>query len=269
MAERPEFVAAQNPSIVLAALVVFLRPIFGYKVLIDAHNSGIYPAEGKSFFLKRISNWLQCEANLTIVTNQELKSVVESNGGKAFVLPDRLPKVQQTPDLHLDGKTNIVLVCTFGVDEPYAEVFKAAQMISTDIMLYVTGRYDGKVDPHQVTANVKLVGFVPDDEFWALLSSSNFIMDLTVREGCLVCGAYEGVALLKPLILSDTKVLRSYFSEGCVYVSPNAESIAGGINEAIQNTERLQSGIRRLKIRLEDSWKSTLKDLVRMIASMK
>jgi glycosyltransferase involved in cell wall biosynthesis len=115
---------------------------------------------------------------------------------------------------------------------------------------------------------VKLLGFIPDDTFWALLESSDLIMDLTLREGCLVCGAYEGVALLKPLVLSDTKALRSYFSEGCVYVAPDAESIAEGIHKAIENIGELRSGILRLKERLENSWKATMEELEMTLESI-
>jgi glycosyltransferase involved in cell wall biosynthesis len=193
---------------------------------------------------------------------------VESNGGKAFVLQDRLPQVHYQTVRSLDGRVNIVFICTYSVDEPYKEVFKAARMISEDVMIYVTGGYEGKVDPSCIPANVKLLGFVPDDKFWALLSSSDLVMDLTLREGCLVCGAYEGVALLKPLILSDTKALRSYFNEGCIYVAPDAESIAQGIRGAIRDIEGLRCGIQRLKERLENSWGDTFKDLVNTIESI-
>ena len=266
--KKPAVIAAQNPSIVLATVTVLLRSIYGYKVIIDAHNSGIHPAEGRSFLLGSISRWLQRKADLTIVTNQELRAVVESNGGTAFVLPDRLPRVNSNSANLPNERAKIVFICTFSVDEPYEEVLKAARMISGDAMIYVTGRYDGRIDPRNVPTNVRLVGFVPEEEFWALLSAADFIMDLTLREGCLVCGAYEGVALSKPLILSDTKVLRSYFSEGCIYVSSNAESIAQGIRRAITDVEKLRSGIRRLKERLETSWTNSLKDLENRIEAV-
>ena len=266
--ERPDFVAAQNPSIVLALLTILLKPFFRYKTLIDAHNSGICPEEGKSLALTLVSKWLQRNADLTIVTNEDLKFVVESNGGVAFVLPDRLPQVPDETSHPLDGRFNIVYICTYNVDEPYKEVLDAARMIPGDVMIYITGKCQGKVDPHCVPGNVKLVGFLPDDEFWALLFSSDFIMDLTLREGCLLCGAYEGVSILKPLILSDTKALRSYFSEGSVYVAPNPESIAKGVLDAIRDVEELRFGIGRLRERLKDAWSGALKDLVRTIESI-
>src|SRR5687767_7871064 len=37
--ERPQVVFAQNPSVVLAVLVCALRPLFGYRVVVDRHSN--------------------------------------------------------------------------------------------------------------------------------------------------------------------------------------------------------------------------------------
>ena len=120
---RPLVVAAQNPSIMLAALVIMLKHVLGYKVVIDAHNSGIYPMEGQNAFLMAISRWLQRHADLTIVTNTELKAIVESHGGRAFVLPDRLPDVPEAVSLSLQGRVNIAFICSYSADEPFQDVY--------------------------------------------------------------------------------------------------------------------------------------------------
>jgi len=196
--------------------------------------------------------------------------VVEGNGGKAFVLPDRLPAVPETETSPLgDEVFNIVFICTYSADEPYEEVFKAAEMVPKSVRIYVTGKYPDKISPTGLPSNIKLLGYVSEENFWSLLSSADLIMDLTLREGCLVCGAYEGVSLLKPLILSDTKILRSYFSEGCAYVAPNAESISTGIKFAINHIEAMKIGIQNLKTKLEQSWEYTLQDLKETIEQIK
>ena len=141
-------------------------------------------------------------------------------------------------------------------------------LIPEDIMIYVTGKYKGKVDEHVIPDNVKLLGFVPDDRFWALLSSVDFILDLTLREGCLVCGAYEGVALGKPLILSDTKALRAYFSQGCLYVAPSGAAIASGIMNAISQRDALIVDIHALKDTLQKSWSLRLQAFQDTLSSL-
>ncbi len=257
----PDIIVAQNPSIILAILVVLLQKFYHYRVIIDAHNSGIYPREGKSYALLHITKWLQKKSDLTLVTNSEMQAVVESNGGNAYILPDKIPIVPTHPTTPLSRSKSVALICTFSIDEPYQHVIKAANLINSDICIYITGKHTGKVDLKNLPCNIKLLGFISENDYWALLQSSDIIMDLTLREGCLVCGAYEALAVNKPLILSNTKVTKRYFSDGCVYVDPTPESIANGIIYALNNLAQLKKGISRLKSNLYDDWDDRLKKL--------
>jgi len=267
--EKPQLIGAQNPSIILALLVTILKRIFKFRVIIDAHNSGIFPAEGRSVLLMAFSMWLQKHADLTLVTNNRLRSVVEFNNGRAFVLPDRIPSIPKTKkEFPLDGRYNIAYICTFSNDEPYDEVIKSGNFVSEDVFIYITGKYDGKVQVNSLPNNVKLLGFVSEIEYWSLLDSVDIILDLTLREGCLVCGAYEGVALAKPLILSKTKTIMSYFSRGVIYVEPTASSIASGIQEALRKIPILSSEIKILNASLKRSWDNTFADLQYSINSL-
>src|ERR1051325_11240274 len=47
-ARRPKAVIVQNPSIVLTALAVLLRPLFNYALVVDAHNEAVEPYQNKS-----------------------------------------------------------------------------------------------------------------------------------------------------------------------------------------------------------------------------
>ncbi len=267
--EKPEVVIVQNPSIVLAVLASLLKPIMSYKLVMDAHNAGIYPSEGENRWLMILAKWLQKQADLVVVTNEELKKVVEDNGGRGFILPDRLPDAHETKPYVLDGKFRVAFICTYAADEPYDSVFEAARMLPEDIIIYVTGKYQSVVDTTCLPGNVRLLGFVPDDEFWALLNSVDYIMDLTTREGCLVCGAYEGVSLRKPLILSDTKAIREYFYKGTVYVKPNAESIYNGILEAIKKRDELKTEIDDLKETLSQAWNSRIEEFNKILLNLR
>jgi len=266
--ERPQVVVAQNPSIVLSGFVLLLKNFFGYAVIIDAHNSGIFPMEGRSKLLLILSKLIQRIADLTLVTNDKIKSVVESNRGSAFILPDKIPVVSEYCDFPLSGNINIAYICTYSDDEPFNEVIKAAYELPGNIILYFTGNYEGKIEIDSVPKNIKLLGFIHESEYWSLLSSVDFIMDLTTREGCLVCGAYEGIALLKPLILSDTEALKSYFDKGCIYVAPKAFSIANGIKRAIIEHSDLASNIKFLKREIENEWDDNLNKFKEIINSL-
>jgi len=254
--EKPDFLAAQNPSIVLAVWVAVLKRYFGFLLILDAHNSGIRPRDGKSKSLMWIARWLQRKADITIVTNPELKKQVDRNGGRAICLPDRLPEAPISLPMRLDGAFSIAFICTFSGDEPFREVISAARLIPSNFVIYITGKYNGKIDIDKIPKNVRLIGFLPEQAFWELLNSAHSIMDLTLREDCLLCGAYEGVAVGKPLILSNTRALRTYFNKGSVYVDPTAESIAQGISFAAENRIMLEKEIQELKIKIETEWQN-------------
>jgi glycosyltransferase involved in cell wall biosynthesis len=250
----------QNPSIVLALLALMLRWFYRYILVVDSHNAGIHPFEGRSIFVNFISKFIQKSADCTIVTNDNLKRIVELNGGSAFVLPDKIPVPPAT--VHVDlGKRSICFICTYSHDEPYAEVVDAAKFIPPDINILITGKYESKLDPSDVADNVKLLGYLSDEDFWETLRSSDIVMDLTTRDDCLVCGAYEGIALKKPLILSNTEATRKYFYKGCVYVDPNPVAIAAGIICAIKNIPSLEDEVADLKEELDRQWYTSLCNL--------
>jgi len=266
--EKPKIIVAQNPSILLSILIVALKKIFNYKAVIDAHNSGIRPLEGRSRVLMHIAAYLQRFADLTIVTNEGMCKEVESNKGKAIVLPDRLPVIINHKLVHLEGKFKFAYICTFSDDEPYNELINSAKFLNEDVMIYITGNYKNKVDINQFPNHLRFVGFVSEKDYLSLISSVDFIIDLTTRENCLVCGAYEAVALEKPLILSDTKALRKYFSKGCIYVSPDIESIVNGIKKAIHQRKILYFEIKGLKRELKISWDKSFKIFKNTIDSL-
>ena len=256
--DKPTVVAAQNPSIILAITAILICKLFGKGIIIDAHNSGIYPCEGKNPFLLSIAKWIQKKSDLTIVTNNELKKVVESNGGRAFVLPDRIPEVNNIKRIPLEGRHAIAYICSFSDDEPYLNVIEAAKLLPPDIKIYITGKYYDRLKGKKIPENVILLGYISDEKYWSLLKSADIIMDLTLRENCLVCGAYEAVAIAQPLILSNTKALKAYFNRGCIYVGSSVASIAKGMICAVDQLDSLKSEIAELRsIRMRD-WENML-----------
>lgn len=259
---KPDAVIAQNPSIVLAMLIVLMKRIFKYKAIIDAHNSGIFPAEGKFIIANLLAKYLQRNADLTIVTNHNLLDYVIGNGGNGFILPDKIPTPKPQKTL-LEGLKKIVFICTFSCDEPYLSVIESGKLLSSEYRIYITGKYKGKLKPDiKLPDQIKLTGYLPENEYWNLLYSADVIMDLTTREDCLVCGAYEGLALEKPLILSNTKVNKEFFDSGCVYVDSNSNSILDGIHKSFDNIDNNLRSIKLLKNRLEKNWNARIRDLL-------
>jgi len=264
--ERAEVVVVQNPSILLAIFAILMKYFFRYKCIIDAHNAGIFPREGRSSLLNAVSRLIQRRADYTIVTNESLALTVNKNNGRVIVVPDRLPEPPYDVEFPiLTGKVNFAFICTYSSDEPYDEVVKAARKLPKDIVIHFTGKNAGKINPNNIPENVKLLGFLPERNYWGLLSSVDCIIVLTLREHCLVCGAYEAVSLGKPMILSKTTAIKNYFSLGSIYTEPNAESIRQAVLDFIDQRDSLVKELIVLENKLKKGWENSFSELVEQI----
>jgi glycosyltransferase involved in cell wall biosynthesis len=257
---NPNVLIIQNPSVFLTFISCLLKPVFGYKLIVDTHNAGILP---EISFLRKLSflyKYFQRAADLTIVTNMNLAAIVRANGGRPFIMPDKLPtidvKVSESTS-YTDNTIKIVYICTFGADEPYLELIDATRHFNEDVIFYVTGnitRLPVKAIASKPT-NLIFTGFIPENEYWNLLSTADIIVDLTNREDCLVCGAYEAVAVEVPLILSDTEALRNYFTEGTVFTKNTTQDLIINISHAIENISCLRAKMKQFKNQLENNWR--------------
>ena len=261
--EKPRLVFCQNPSLVLSLFLIILKIFCDIRVVVDSHYAGLFPLKRRYKILNLTSIFIQRYADLTIVTNRILKQHVEMNGGRAFVLQDKIPDLKPTTIKDLKGKYNILFICTYADDEPYEIVFAAAKKINKDIVIYVTGNFDKKgINPTEAPENMILTGFIPEKEYVAMLNSVDATIDLTDRENCLVCGAYESTAAGKPMVLSKTQALMEYFNQGAVYVEHTSDSIASGIAEVIKRNKEISENVQSLKrIRIAD-WKKRRNELM-------
>lgn len=253
--EKPDMVIAQNPSILLSFFVLLLKPVLRYKCIIDAHNAGLFPCEGKSRVLMRISRLLQKFADCTIVTNPALAKMVARNNGTAFVLPDRIPDVPEERQYRLStAGVTFAYICSYSTDEPYMELIEAAKELPDNYAIYFTGNYKGKVDLERIPKNIKMLGYLPEKEYWGLIASVDAIIVLTLRDHCLVCGAYEAVSLKKPMILSKTDAIERFFYKGCIYTGPYAKELLEAMQQFHDKKEILKQEVVELKKDLETDW---------------
>lgn len=247
---KPSVVFVQNPSLVLAALGIIIGRLRGLVTVVDAHNGGLYPREGNSQVLNRVARMLVRSAPLTIVTNPSLAEHVRAMGGRPVVVPDPLPKLAPRCVSNREKKSfDVVFVCTWAEDEPFIEVIHAAELLPEDVILYITGNSRGRDREYgrPLPSNVVLTGFLDDQDYLSLLYASDLIVDLTTRQDCLVCGAYESVAANKPMILSDTPATRAYFDRGVIYTNNSANDIARAIIQARNNALSLTAEVKLLR----------------------
>jgi len=257
--ERPTSVIVQNPSFVLAVGAILMRAFFGYKLGIDTHNGG-FGANTKSKLLISILRWIQRNADFIIAHNDGIKDEMKQYGGRFVVLPDKIPVIKrpETP-MYLEPGVNFMFICSFSPDEPWRQVIQAFKHLPEDYNLYVTGNYEKvNINPNDYPANIHFLGRIPWDDFDGMLYSADVIIDLTTRENCLLCGAYEAVACGTPLVLSDTHTLKDYFYKGASYAGNTTGDIIFAIQNMIFNHDAKTKEIQELNPELQAIWQNSV-----------
>lgn len=254
--KKPELVFAQNPSIVLAITVILSGRYYRHGVIIDAHNSGLIPVEGKFSLLTTLYMWINCKADIVLVTNHSLAEKVRKNRGAAFIFPDPIPKIQcqyheKRPSIR-EGNNQyftLVLICSWSDDEPIQEIFEAARMLEDNIMIWVTGNGADYLERNNpvMHGNIRATGFLNQEDYDALLCNADAVIVLTKREDCLVCGAYEAVSVNKPILLSATKTLQKHFYKGAVFTKNSPKEISKSIELLMCQIERLKQEVAVLR----------------------
>lgn len=263
--KRPKVVIHQNPSIVLALNLLILRFVYGYKLIMDAHNSAIFPLEGRFRLLNWIAIRVVRSVDFVIVTNLDLYKYVVLHNPKCFVLSDPLPDYSAYRKSG-KGPDYILLICTWADDEPYEQVIEAGEAIQNlGLEIWVTGRPPLLWRKVQLPKNVKLLGFVDDAEYVRLLKSAFLIIDLTTRDSCLVCGAYEAVEAGVPAIISDSKVNKEIFYKGFVHSKNDSSSIKKAISFASSSREFLENEMREFRVEYNDTFSKNKAKLLSFI----
>ncbi len=274
--KRPTILFVQNPSMILAAFAGFLKFFLKFYLVVDRHSSFRVGKQYKikidtNYLLKFINKALNSltikRADLTIVTNQFLATVVENLGGRPFVLPDKIPVILPTKEFKFKTKQNVLLISSCHYDEPFEQIFKAMELLKQQgVYLYITGNYKRLMDSvyHQRPGNVIFTGFISEEIFVNTLFSADVVMTLTTSDHTMLCGCYEAIAACRPLITSKKNVLIEYF-KGVRFVENKANSIREGIEDVLQNREIYHSNIKKLKNDLEKSWKANFSDLVHLL----
>jgi glycosyltransferase involved in cell wall biosynthesis len=252
--ERPAVVFIQCPSVLLGVWAVLLKRVFRFVLVADLHNEAVEPYNYSFAAYRRALAWIGRSADVCLVTNDALKQIVERGGGRAFVLPDKVPDLHPAAGGDAADALQVVFVCSYAPDEPYLEVIEAAGLLDRAVTVHVTGDHRRLPETVQVPPNVRLTGYLSEQDYEDLLRGADIVVDLTRMENCLVCGAYEAVAVERPLVTSDTRALRAYFNRGTVYTAHTVQSLASAIAYALRERRRLAAEMKLLKAELARDW---------------
>jgi glycosyltransferase involved in cell wall biosynthesis len=231
LSRRHRTVFVQVPSLVLGHLAIALSFVLRFRVIVDAHNAVVEGAESGGFPLRMLYRSVVRWADLIIVTNTSLADRVRKLGGRPGVLPDPVPALDSVAGQR--DSDEVVVISTWAEDEPLGAVLEAARRLPPPLFFTITGRPRGPhADAARVTDRVRLSGFVSEREYLELLARARVVVDLTTREDCLVCGAYEALALGRPLVVSDSRALRELLRDGAVYAKNEPGAVALAVAEA-------------------------------------
>lgn len=258
--EQPQVIWLQLAPTPLLYIAHLYKALFnpGVKIIADCHNSMLRAPWIK--FPKAVDLLNRCD--VLLVHNDTVKEQAVAAGvnhKNLYILEDRATLLDcetiQKPDVF--PKPWILFPCAFNTDEPIEIVLAAARLIP-DITLVITGNPDrakGRHDLSNLPPNVKLPGFLPKEEFDMLLCSTDAVLGLTIWEGVQLSTANEAVGTGKPLVLSNTKLLKQLFYKGAIYVdSLNPESLAQGCKEAMLRKSELSQAIIELRDDRDRRW---------------
>lgn len=269
---KPDNLVCQNPSIVLVTLCILLRIYFKYTLTIDCHNSGLYPKEGKSKALNYIFRKINSFADIVVVSNGNLKNKFNDYFETILVVPDPLPDrdsyystgdrvVNDERYWSYDTNLKFLFICSWAQDEPFHEVIEAfSDPRLSEISCYITGRPGSALTESRLPKNVKLTGFISDEDYFDLLCKSDAVIVLTRRDDCLTCGAYEALAVGKTGILSDSEVMKKTFGSGYLYSKPLKDDILNNVLLLAHNIEFFYPEVRETKLKFNGNFLRNLEN---------
>jgi glycosyltransferase involved in cell wall biosynthesis len=273
--EKPEIILCQSPPIFCALAAMVYQYLTGKKnsaVLIDAHTQSF---DKPWSYFKALNRLALRRASMVIVTNVELQSKVLLNYGiNSIVLEDRIPDFDMSPSAGYQ-KTNtkekddddnnlffkVVVISSFAADEPLENVLDSAEDL-TDVKFFITGD-KSKADKQFLKRklnNVVFTGFLEHDVYISLLQNVDTIMVLTKRDRTMLAGAYETLALEKPLITSNWVPLKQYFNKGAIHVDNSSDEIKQAIKTVQRKKEELAKDMHQLKIEKINEWEDKFND---------
>ncbi|HRV94918.1 MAG TPA: glycosyltransferase [Anaerolineae bacterium] len=261
---RPQVVIIQDPPIIGPLFVYLFSLLFGTKFIIDSHTEAIEDAEWQwSIPLHR---FLSKRAITTIVTNEPLKQKLDSWQVNTFVLPDPPMVLPAATALPLQsGPMNMVMICMGDLDEPVAEMVQVAQTLP-DINFYITGNCEPNFPEVVKTApaNVHFTGYIKED-FFPLLKAVDAVICLTTCSYTFLSGANEALWMGKPLITSDSPILRSYFTQGTIHTGNSTEKLREAVLQMSQDLPQFQTGILELQRQRRPEWHQKAQALIQLI----
>ena len=264
---RPSRLWMQLPQMPVLWAGLLYRALFNRRVqlIADCHNAVFKPPwSGMPWGIS-----LLARCDLVLVHNNDVLEQALALGVAAErmrVLED-VPPLRETASLGPVPGTFaarrhpwVLFAGSYGRDEPVAEVLQAARRIDNGVVA-ITGRLSNAAknghDISSVPDNVVLTGYVPVEEFDALLSHCDVVLAFTKFDGIQLSVCNEALGFAKPMVMSDTRLLRALFGNAAVTVdSSDPDAIADGIRRACEQSPHWTAAATRLARQRRQQWQT-------------
>jgi glycosyltransferase involved in cell wall biosynthesis len=265
--EKTDFVFVQNPPIYSLFPVFLYAKWYGKNYIIDSHTGTFIVEKIHHHLFFLMHRYFSKFACALLLHNEDLSHIGKYWRAPYFILEDRIPgfEISQTKREEKES-FNLVVICSYSSDEPIAEILQASQKLH-DIHFYLTGDFRKLRRDLRNTdsSSITFTGYLEERKYIKLLQDADAIMVLTKRPYTLLCGAYEAVAVGRPLITSNLPLLRRHFNKGTIHVENTAEGIEAGIREGFSRLEHLRKESVELREEKEREWNEKFEILKRIL----
>lgn len=236
-AEKPEVVWVQVPQTPLLWVALLYRFLSSrtIRVVADCHNAMFRAPWNRLPFTRQVLN----ACDLVVVHNDSVvEQAIRDGVSESLVVVVEDPPADfsrvESPSCSLP-RPWVLFPASFAADEPIAELFEAARLLP-DVSFLVTGNVRNLRQEELLLnkpVNLHLLGFVPNHEFDGLVMKADAVLALTIHDGIQLSVCGEAVGAGRPLVVSDTTLLRRLYPVGSVFVKPTAVALAQGVTEIL------------------------------------
>jgi glycosyltransferase involved in cell wall biosynthesis len=227
--QKPRFIVVQAPPLYSAVVAWLLRIPY----VIDGHNPVFQNVGGKIAWGKLpLSDRLIRNAAAVIVHNHGILALAKQDYPDItfFNIPDPLDAIESHQGKRAERQ--IFVICSFDPDEPI-EILLDSMAQLPDHTFILTADPLKLPQVLQVKLkrlqNVRMTGFLPIQEYHALLCSSSAALVLTTQDLIQPSGACEALSSDTPLIVSNTPLIQEIFGDWAILVDNSVSSIVDAI----------------------------------------
>lgn len=258
--QRPKAVYVTNPPVFAALSVWVYCLLTGGAFIMDTHSPALYSRRWA--WATPLQRALARRARLNITDQERFRRLFESWGADAIILEKPLKHLPRQAPPPLRSPLEVTVVNIFAADEPLAPILDAARCLP-DVRFYVLG--DTRLADAEMLAaapdNVVFTGWLKQDVYWRRLQDSHAVMALTTYPHSLLAGGHDGVAVERPLILSDQPALTAYFTSGALFVDNTAGGIEAAVREMRATYPEQQHQIAELRRQKQAHWQASFEAL--------